>query len=144
MTMLRALVLAALGSMLLVNVAAADKVKKRDTIKSLEGKTYKLKESRSILSSSELARDNYREFLDLVSDDPALRAEAMRRLGDLELEATESQQLQDNIDALDQDSAADHDQEQANADVGARTRAVRHGSSCGSMARTARRLAPAG
>ncbi len=104
MTLLRALILAVLGSVLLVNVAAADKVKKRDTIKSLEGKTYKLKESRSILSSSELARDNYREFLDLVSDDPALRAEAMRRLGDLELEAMESQQLQENIDALDQDS----------------------------------------
>ena len=32
------------------------------------------------------------EFLDLVSDDPSLSAEALRRLGDLELEATEAAQ----------------------------------------------------
>ena len=35
-----------------------------------------------------------------MSDDPQLRAEAMRRLADLELEATEAQQLTENIDAL--------------------------------------------
>ena len=54
-----------------------------------------------VLDSSELARQSYRDFLDLVSDDPELRAEAMRRLGDLELEATEAEQLARNVDALD-------------------------------------------
>ena len=33
------------------------------------------------------AMDNYRRFLELQNADPALRAEALRRLGDLSLEA---------------------------------------------------------
>jgi TolA-binding protein len=90
-------------ALLLAGVANAD-VKKQDTIGSLEDKTVELRTGKVILNSSDLARDNYRAFLELVSDDPALRAEAMRRLGDLELEATEAQQLVDNIDALDQAS----------------------------------------
>ena len=89
---------------LLTSVADAKKPKKRDTIKSLERKTVELKKGNVILDSSELARENYRAFLDLVSDDPMLRAEAMRRLGDLELEATEAEQLAENIEALEQDS----------------------------------------
>jgi TolA-binding protein len=80
----------------------AAKPKEKDTIKSLEKKTADIRTGNVILGSSDLARENYRAFLDLVSDDPELRAEAMRRLGDLELEATEAQQLADNIDALDQ------------------------------------------
>lgn len=79
-------------------VNAADE----DTIKSLEKKKVNIRPGKVILGSSSLARDNYRAFLDLVSDDPELRAEAMRRLGDLELEATEAQQLVENIDALDE------------------------------------------
>ena len=75
-------------------------MKKKDTIKSLEKKTVELRSGKVIVNSSDLARDNYRAFLDLVSDDPALRAEAMRRLGDLELEATEAAQLADeNIES---------------------------------------------
>ena len=54
----------------------------------------------SRLGSTDLARDNYRAFLDLVSEDPELRAEAMRRLGDLELDASEAEQLASNIDTL--------------------------------------------
>ncbi len=88
----------------LTSVADAKKPKKRDTIKSLERKTVELKKGGIILDSSELARESYRAFLDLVSDDPMLRAEAMRRLGDLELEATEAEQLAANIEALEQDS----------------------------------------
>lgn len=81
--------------------AAADAaVKKKDTIKSLERKTVKVRPGKVILDSNDLARDNYRAFLDLVTDDPELRAEAMRRLGDLELEATEADQLADNIESL--------------------------------------------
>ena len=77
--------------------AFADKPKKKDTIASLEGKKVDVKPSKVIVNSNDLARDNYRAFLDLVTDDPDLRAEAMRRLGDLELEATEAAQLSDNI-----------------------------------------------
>jgi len=83
-------------------VAPADaRVKESDTIKSLEKKTVEVRPGKIILDSSELARESYRDFLDLVSDDPVLRAEAMRRLGDLELDATEADQLVENIDALD-------------------------------------------
>jgi TolA-binding protein len=90
-------------ALLLAVVAIADD-KQEATIESLENKAVELRTGKVILNSSDLARDNYRAFLGLVSDDPVLRAEAMRRLGDLELEATEAQQLMENIDALEQAS----------------------------------------
>jgi TolA-binding protein len=84
--------------------AEAAKVKKRDTIKSLEKQSVEIRPGKVIAQSTDLARDNYRAFLDLVSDDPELRAEAMRRLGDLELDATEAAQLAANLDTLDNTS----------------------------------------
>ncbi|HWM27561.1 MAG TPA: tetratricopeptide repeat protein [Woeseiaceae bacterium] len=72
-----------------------------DTIASLEGKTVDVEPGHAIAGSNEKARENYRGFLDLVSDDPLLRAEAMRRLADLELEAAEAEQLTSNVEALD-------------------------------------------
>jgi TolA-binding protein len=80
--------------------AHADKVKKRDTIASLEDKEVEIRTGKAIVGSTDLARDQYRSFLDLSSLDPELRAEAMRRLGDLELDATEAEQLAANIDTL--------------------------------------------
>ncbi len=82
----------------------AEKVKKRDTIESLEGKTVEVRTGGVILDSSDKARDNYRAFLDLVSNDAELSAEAMRRLGDLELEATEAQQLAENASSIEFDA----------------------------------------
>jgi TolA-binding protein len=79
-------------------------VKEEETIKSLDEKTVDVSPGKVILDSSELARQSYRDFLDLVSENPELRAEAMRRLGDLELEATEAGQLAENIEALDERS----------------------------------------
>ena len=97
--------IAVLSTILVISLAVvpvyAARVKDKDTIKSLESKDVDIRPGKIILGSSNLARENYRAFLDLVSDDPELRAEAMRRLGDLELEATEAQQLVENIDALD-------------------------------------------
>ena len=84
---------------LLSSLASAD-VKKRDTIKSLEKKDVEIRSGNVIINSTDLARDNYRAFLDLVSNDADLRAEAMRRLGDLELDATEAEQLAQNIDTV--------------------------------------------
>ncbi|MDH4314665.1 MAG: tetratricopeptide repeat protein [Gammaproteobacteria bacterium] len=75
--------------------------KEKETIKSLDKKTVEVRPGKLIVNSSDKARENYRAFLDLVSDDPELRAEAMRRLADLELEASEAEQLRDNIEALD-------------------------------------------
>jgi len=86
----------------LVLASHADaEVKEKATIKSLEDKTVEVRPGKVILDSSELARQSYRDFLDLVSEDPELRAEAMRRLGDLELEANEADQLAANIESLD-------------------------------------------
>ncbi len=81
--------------------AAGAAVKKRDTIKSLEKKTVEVRPGKVIVNSTDLARHNYEAFLELVSDDPDLRAEAMRRLGDLQLEETERQQLAENVEAID-------------------------------------------
>ncbi len=90
-------------SVLWLMPAQAEKVKKRDTIASLEGKSVDIRPGSIIVDSTDKARDNYRAFLDLVSDDPELRAEAMRRLADLELEATESEQLARNLEGLEYD-----------------------------------------
>ena len=100
MTLLRLSLLVVVFAVIGVTDARA-RVKEEETIKSLEEKTVEVKPGKLILGSSELARQSYRDFLDLVSDDPELRAEAMRRLGDLELESIEAQQLAENIDALD-------------------------------------------
>ena len=94
------LLLVVAAAVLVGNDARADRVSKSDTIKSLEGRSVEVRPGRVIRQSTDLARDNYRAFLDLVSDDPELRAEAMRRLGDLELDATEAAQLSQNIDTL--------------------------------------------
>jgi TolA-binding protein len=85
----------------IASVAAAD-VKEKDTIKSLDKKAVEVRPGKLIVNSSDKARENYRAFLDLVSNDPELRAEAMRRLADLELEASEAAQLQSNMESLDQ------------------------------------------
>ena len=97
---LRRLILLLLASTLAFASAEAASVKKKDTIASLEKKEVEIRKGKVILASTDLARDSYRAFLDLVSDDPELRAEAMRRLGDLELDATEAEQLTANIDTL--------------------------------------------
>jgi len=89
-----------LAALLALAPAQGASVKKKDTIESLEKKDVEIRSGKIILGSTDLARDNYRAFLDLVSDDPELRAEAMRRLGDLELDATEAEQLAANIDTL--------------------------------------------
>lgn len=92
------------GMALLFAVTARADVREKDTIKSLEKETVEIRPGRVIINSSDLARDNYREFLDLVTDDPSLSAEAMRRLGDLELEASEAAQLAENIEGLEKSS----------------------------------------
>jgi cellulose synthase operon protein C len=51
------------------------------------------------------AMDNYKRFLELQRTDPALRAEAMRRLGDLNLEADQLDSLDKDLSQIDQNSA---------------------------------------
>ena len=96
---LQPLLLIVLALVFAAPLAMAD-TKKEDTIKSLESKHVPVRRGKVIVGSSDLARDSYRAFLDLATDDPELRAEALRRLGDLELEATEADQLAENIESL--------------------------------------------
>lgn len=86
------LLAAAVLSLAFASPAAAGRDDEK-TIKSLDERRVDVSPGGSIENSADKARDNYRQFLELVSDDPALRAEAMRRLADLELEASEAQQL---------------------------------------------------
>jgi cellulose synthase operon protein C len=52
-------------------------------------------------ADSTRAMENYRRFLELQNTDPKLRAEAMRRLGDLNLDAGELQRLEQEVSAVD-------------------------------------------
>ena len=47
------------------------------------------------------AMDNYRRFLELQATDPKLRAEALRRLGDLNLEAGELERMEKEVTQID-------------------------------------------
>ncbi len=52
-------------------------------------------------ASASRAMENYRRFLELQNTDPKLRAEAMRRLGDLNLDAGEMERLQNEVTMVD-------------------------------------------
>ena len=102
MTLRAALCLLILGGSLSVASHARADDKKADTIESLAGNEVVVRPGKVIVHSKDLARDNYRAFLELAIDDPDQRAEAMRRLGDLELDATEEAQLVENLDEMDE------------------------------------------
>ncbi len=59
----------------------------------LEEREIEFKAQPDIADSGALAREQYRLFLDMSADNPALRLEAMRRLGDLNLSAGEEQEF---------------------------------------------------
>ncbi len=67
-------------------------------IDDLEGREIEFKAQPDIAGSGALAREQYRLFLDMSVDDPALHLEAMRRLGDLNLSAGEDYELNGDID----------------------------------------------
>jgi tetratricopeptide (TPR) repeat protein len=52
-------------------------------------------------ASANKAMENYRRFLELQNTDPKLRAEAMRRLGDLNLDAGELERLEREVTQVD-------------------------------------------
>lgn len=70
-----------------------------ETIGSLESEPLQVEPAGPIAGSNELARENYRRFLELAQDDP-LKVEAMRRLADLELEATEEAEIAAEAEAV--------------------------------------------
>jgi TolA-binding protein len=70
------------------------------TIKDLERANVQVDTHATIVGSEAKAMESYRLFLDVASDDPVLRAEAMRRLADLQLETADAEELATNVQAL--------------------------------------------
>ena len=71
------------------------------TIKDLKSRPVEVHTDAQIVSSSAKAMENYRRFLELQKTDPQLRAEAMRRLGDLNLEAGELERMEHEVNQID-------------------------------------------
>jgi TolA-binding protein len=79
-----------------------EKADRQDTIRSLERREPELLATPQASDSAALAREQYRLFLEMSADYPTLQMEAMRRLGDLNLEAGETKDL----DGVANDAAA--------------------------------------
>ena len=78
---------------------AADKP--APTIKDLEARKVEIRKDAKVDTSAAKAMDNYRRFLDLQKTDPQLRAEALRRLGDLNIESGEVDRLSSEVTQID-------------------------------------------
>jgi TolA-binding protein len=70
------------------------------TIKDLERAAVAVDTDARIVGSEAKAMESYRLFLDVAADDPVLRAEAMRRLADLQLETADVEELATNLQGL--------------------------------------------
>ncbi len=75
--------------------------RKAPTIKDLQSKQVEVHKDGKVSSSPSKAMENYRRFLELQKTDPQLRAEALRRLGDLNLESGELERLENEVNAID-------------------------------------------
>ena len=71
------------------------------TIGDLSGKKVEVHKDTAAAASATRAMENYRRFLELQNTDPKLRAEAMRRLGDLNLDAGEMERLEKEVTMVD-------------------------------------------
>jgi cellulose synthase operon protein C len=99
-----ALVLVACAAPACFSVAnAADDSNK--TIKDLKSKDLQIHKDSKVDASSSKAMDNYRRFLELQKTDPALRAEALRRLGDLNLDAGDIERMEKEVGLVDLQSS---------------------------------------
>ena len=67
--------------------------KKEKTIGDLATRPVVMQPDQKVEASASRAMDNYRRFLELQKTDPQLRAEALRRLGDLNMEAGEGERM---------------------------------------------------
>ncbi|MGH8136952.1 MAG: tetratricopeptide repeat protein [Steroidobacteraceae bacterium] len=87
----------------LAPLRSTDAADSRDarTIKDLESHPVAVKKDTKLDSSAAKAMENYRRFLELQKTDPQLRAEAMRRLGDLNLDAGEVERMEKEITQID-------------------------------------------
>jgi tetratricopeptide (TPR) repeat protein len=75
-------------------VGAASKPPPPATIKDLDGEQVDISNAPPQNIDAGKAMDSYKRFLDLNAGDAGLRAEALRRLGDLNLESSESERIE--------------------------------------------------
>jgi len=75
------------------------------TLKDLKSRDIQLHKDSKVDASSSKAMDNYRRFLELQKTDPQLRAEALRRLGDLNLDASDIDRMEKEVGIVDLQSA---------------------------------------
>ncbi len=101
---LLAAAIAALCAGVAFNAGAAPK-KKEKTIGDLAQKPVVIQQDQKVEASSQRAMDNYRRFLELQKTDPQLRAEALRRLGDLNMEAGENDRMSTEAGSIDAQGA---------------------------------------
>lgn len=80
-----------------VALAADPAAKKAPTIADLKGRSVDVRPDSAVDPGAARARENYEQFLNLDGGDSALRSEAMRRLGDLKLEAGELNRIEQEI-----------------------------------------------
>jgi TolA-binding protein len=90
----------ALACVALTSLAAAADPKPK-TIKDLKSRPVEIRKDNAIPASASRAMENYRRFLELQKTDPQLRAEALRRLGDLNLEAGELERMENEVASVD-------------------------------------------
>jgi cellulose synthase operon protein C len=91
---------AALCAGLVTGAVAAPK-KKEKTIGELSARPVVVQPDQKVEASAARAMDNYRRFLELQKTDPQLRAEALRRLGDLNMEAGEGERMAGEASTID-------------------------------------------
>ncbi|HMK85293.1 MAG TPA: tetratricopeptide repeat protein [Steroidobacteraceae bacterium] len=90
-------VLAGLVLLAVVAASAADKKKGATTIKDLEGQQVDVSPDPPSGVDTNKTMESYKRFLDLNAGDAALREEAMRRLGDLNLESSETERIEHEL-----------------------------------------------
>jgi tetratricopeptide (TPR) repeat protein len=101
---LLAAAIAALCAGVALNAGAAPK-KKEKTIAELSQRPVVIQPDQKVEASSQRAMENYKRFLELQKTDPQLRAEALRRLGDLNMEAGEGERMASEAGSIDAQGA---------------------------------------
>ena len=95
--------IATAGAAVSGSAGAADTKDQNDkrTIKDLQSHPVTINKDTKVDASAAKAMENYRRFLQLQKTDPQLRAEAMRRLGDLNLDAGELERMEKEVTQVD-------------------------------------------
>src|SRR2546430_10470191 len=102
MMSVRMAVLSLLAGALVSGAAlGADSKTDQRTIRELTKKPVTVKQDTKLDTNAGKAMENYRKFLELQKTDPQLRAESLRRLGDLNLDAGEVERMEKEVTTID-------------------------------------------